>query len=142
MGFCPYSLSTWISFRFGELMGQVLRQLFGRKPPQPAQKTAWESRPFEDSDEYRDYPADPGSDVNLVVGSPPYRQGSRTNQNLSLPPGAVIASTRSFVRAYHAPHCECVEKIWPGNERWFQSHREAIEAGYRPCRWCRPDRMN
>lgn len=39
---------------------------------------------------------------------------------------------------YHYPSCEWAKKIKPENQIWFSSPEEAKEAGYKPCKVCRP----
>lgn len=39
---------------------------------------------------------------------------------------------------YHRPNCEWAQRIHSENEIWFSSVDEAREAGYRPCKVCRP----
>lgn len=39
---------------------------------------------------------------------------------------------------YHYPDCKWAERIKPENEIWFDSIKEAEEAGYKPCKACRP----
>lgn len=39
---------------------------------------------------------------------------------------------------YHKPSCEWAEKIKTENERWFSTEKEAQQAGYKPCKVCRP----
>lgn len=39
---------------------------------------------------------------------------------------------------YHYPDCQWAQKIKPDNEIWFSSQEEAEEAGYKPCKVCRP----
>lgn len=39
---------------------------------------------------------------------------------------------------YHYPSCRWAKKIMPNNLVTFQSAKEAQEAGYLPCKVCRP----
>jgi len=39
---------------------------------------------------------------------------------------------------YHYPNCEWAQKINPANLVKFKSAKEAQEAGYVPCKVCRP----
>ncbi len=39
---------------------------------------------------------------------------------------------------YHFPHCPSAKKIKPSNRRMFNSVKEAVDAGYVPCKGCRP----
>jgi methylphosphotriester-DNA--protein-cysteine methyltransferase len=39
---------------------------------------------------------------------------------------------------YHYPNCEWAQKINPANLVKFKSAKEAQEAGYVPCKICRP----
>ena len=39
---------------------------------------------------------------------------------------------------YHKPSCEWAQKILPKNEVWFDTAEQARQAGYKPCKTCRP----
>jgi len=39
---------------------------------------------------------------------------------------------------FHLPGCRCVEALAQDNRRTFQSRDEALQAGYEPCKVCRP----
>lgn len=43
-----------------------------------------------------------------------------------------------YSNRYHYPDCEWARRIFPGNQIWFSSSREARAAGYVPCEVCRP----
>ncbi|WP_425463814.1 Ada metal-binding domain-containing protein [Neomoorella humiferrea] len=47
-----------------------------------------------------------------------------------------IGNARSKI--FHLPTCEWAQKIAPQNRVEFGSREEALSAGYRPCRVCRP----
>ena len=47
-----------------------------------------------------------------------------------------VGSAKSNI--YHYPTCEWALKIHPDNLLTFKSSKEALDAGYRPCRVCRP----
>ncbi len=46
----------------------------------------------------------------------------------------VASSTRKH---FHRPECQWVAYIPPVRIREFDSHREAVRAGYKPCKTCR-----
>lgn len=39
---------------------------------------------------------------------------------------------------FHYPDCRWAQKISPANRVYFETREEAIEAGYTPCKVCRP----
>jgi micrococcal nuclease len=39
---------------------------------------------------------------------------------------------------YHYPDCQWAGKIKPENEIWFSTKNDAEEAGYVPCKVCKP----
>lgn len=39
---------------------------------------------------------------------------------------------------FHYPYCSAAKRIKPGNLRVFKSRREAVNAGYIPCKICKP----
>lgn len=39
---------------------------------------------------------------------------------------------------FHQPGCRYVRQIKPGNSVGFRSRQEAVDAGYVPCKVCRP----
>lgn len=41
-------------------------------------------------------------------------------------------------KIFHYPNCQWAKKIAPQNKVIFESREEAIKAGYRPCKVCRP----
>lgn len=47
-----------------------------------------------------------------------------------------VGSTRS--KKFHRPDCDWAQRISPDNRVEFKSREEAIEAGYEPCKACRP----
>ncbi len=47
-----------------------------------------------------------------------------------------LGSKKSDV--YHYPHCRYVQNIKPENVRTFASAAEALQAGYRPGKVCKP----
>ena len=49
---------------------------------------------------------------------------------------AYVASTKSQV--FHKSDCQWVAKIDPKNRQTFQTREEAIKAGKRPCKVCKP----
>jgi hypothetical protein len=59
---------------------------------------------------------------------------NQTTQTTTLP--KYVGSINS--NKYHYPDCEWAQKILPENEIWFDTEAEAEEAGYRPCKVCRP----
>jgi hypothetical protein len=40
------------------------------------------------------------------------------------------------IRHFHRPNCEWAEYIKPPNLQEFDSHQEAVDAGYKPCKTC------
>jgi hypothetical protein len=40
------------------------------------------------------------------------------------------------VKHFHRPNCEWAEYIKPPNLIEFDSHQEAVDAGYKPCKTC------
>ncbi len=56
---------------------------------------------------------------------------------------SVIADTGKYIGSqrsdkYHYPWCKWAQRIQPWNEIWFSSAAEAREAGYVPCKVCKP----
>ena len=50
-----------------------------------------------------------------------------------------VAYVASAIREpFHKPDCRWALKISPANLRTFKTREEAIEAGHRPCKVCRP----
>lgn len=49
---------------------------------------------------------------------------------------AYIGNSRTKV--FHLPDCRWAGEISPANRVAFKSRAEAVNAGYRPCRVCRP----
>jgi len=47
-----------------------------------------------------------------------------------------IGNARS--KKFHRPDCEWAQKIAPGNKVEFKTREEAVEAGYVPCKVCKP----
>ena len=47
-----------------------------------------------------------------------------------------VGSSKS--NKYHYPTCEWASKIHPDNLVTFKSAKEALDAGYIPCKVCRP----
>ena len=43
-----------------------------------------------------------------------------------------------FSNKYHFTHCRSAQKIKPANRRVFYSVKKAVDAGYVPCKRCRP----
>ena len=39
---------------------------------------------------------------------------------------------------FHRSECRCLQRLSPGNRRGFSSREDAVEAGYDPCKVCRP----
>jgi len=50
--------------------------------------------------------------------------------------GNYVASKNS--NKYHFPSCQWAQRINPSNRVVFKSAREAIQAGYVPCKVCKP----
>jgi hypothetical protein len=49
---------------------------------------------------------------------------------------AYVASSKS--EPFHKPSCEWAKKISPKNLEKYKSRDEAIKAGHRPCKVCKP----
>ena len=47
-----------------------------------------------------------------------------------------VANTKSGI--YHRASCRYVKRMNPGHERFFSTSEEARNAGYTPCKVCRP----
>jgi len=41
-------------------------------------------------------------------------------------------------KKFHRPSCQWAQKISPGNRVWFETREEATNAGYQPCKVCKP----
>ena len=41
------------------------------------------------------------------------------------------------VRLFHRPNCKWAAYLTPTNTQGFDSHEEAVGAGYKPCKTCR-----
>ena len=65
---------------------------------------------------------------------------------LAVPGGAAPAAAQkqpAYVASakrepFHKPDCEWAKKISPANLETFKSRDEAIKAGHRPCKVCKP----
>jgi micrococcal nuclease len=44
----------------------------------------------------------------------------------------------SLREPFHRPSCKWAQKIAPGNLQTFKTREEAIKAGHRPCKVCKP----
>ena len=68
------------------------------------------------------------------------KQVSKSKQSLSSPrsslEGKYVASKKS--NKYHFPSCKLAQKVSPSNRVVFKSAKEAIQAGYVPCKVCKP----
>ena len=42
------------------------------------------------------------------------------------------------LKHYHLPHCTIAQKLTPADSRQFISVKEAVDAGYAPCKICKP----
>ena len=54
----------------------------------------------------------------------------------AMTPGGLILGSKSGT-TYHFPWCPGAAKIAPQNQRWFQSEKEARNAGYAPAKNCK-----
>ena len=52
------------------------------------------------------------------------------------PKVAYVASTKSI--PFHLPSCIWARRILPENLQTFQTRAEAVKAGHRPCKVCKP----
>jgi micrococcal nuclease len=50
-------------------------------------------------------------------------------------PGPFVAS--KYPGHFHRPTCKWANEISPENLIDFETHEEAVEAGYKPCKTCR-----
>jgi phosphatidylserine/phosphatidylglycerophosphate/cardiolipin synthase-like enzyme len=41
-------------------------------------------------------------------------------------------------KKFHKPNCGWAQKISPSNRVWFDTKQEALQAGYQPCKVCKP----
>jgi len=41
-------------------------------------------------------------------------------------------------KKFHKPNCGWAQKISPSNRVWFDTKHEALQAGYQPCKVCKP----
>jgi methylphosphotriester-DNA--protein-cysteine methyltransferase len=48
----------------------------------------------------------------------------------------------SFSMKYHRPQCEWAQKISKHNRVTFKGGKEAVAAGYAPCKVCRPSKKD
>ncbi|NSW82776.1 MAG: thermonuclease family protein [Syntrophothermus sp.] len=58
-------------------------------------------------------------------------------------PGTKTTSSGKYIgnsssKKFHLPNCEWAQKISPQNREEFSSRAEAVNAGYEPCKVCRP----
>lgn len=61
---------------------------------------------------------------------------STTEKNKKLILEKYVGAKNSHI--YHRPTCIAAQRIPPGNMRVFYSVKEAVDAGYVPCKICRP----
>ncbi|MQL50853.1 hypothetical protein GFC01_00890 [Desulfofundulus thermobenzoicus] len=50
--------------------------------------------------------------------------------------GKYIGNSNS--KKFHYPDCQWAQKISPSNRVEFNTREEAVNAGYQPCKVCRP----
>lgn len=77
---------------------------------------------------------DAGSATTAASTSP--KQGSQQSADRLATQYQYVASKNSDV--FHKADCRWVEKISPANLVGYNSRDEAIQAGKRPCKWCKP----
>jgi len=63
-------------------------------------------------------------------------QADETTSPATSTEGKYVASTQSD--KYHYPDCRYAKNIKPENEVWFDCARDALNAGYQPCKVCNP----
>jgi hypothetical protein len=68
------------------------------------------------------------------------KQGPKSKQSVSSsrssPEGKYVASKKSS--KYHFPSCKWAQKVSPSNRVVFKSVKDAVNAGYIPCKVCKP----
>jgi hypothetical protein len=93
----------------------------------------------------RDRHSGPGRDgrVELARARP---GGRRTEAPPDLPapehetaesPGTAYVGNIRLER-FHRSECHCLQRLSPQNRRGFETREEAVDAGYEPCRVCKP----
>lgn len=74
-------------------------------------------------------------------------KSSSVNTTTNAEPKQEIKSTKNVAehyignrddRTFHEPNCREAKKLTTANEVYFATRDEAIDAGYRPCKICRP----
>ena len=71
-------------------------------------------------------------DENVLV------QRIARNRLFELHPEQVYGSTHSYQQLYHRPNCPAKNVTWKNHLIWFKDWRRAEEAGYHPCKNCKP----
>jgi micrococcal nuclease len=62
-----------------------------------------------------------------------------TDQTSAKPAQSMVAYVASAIREpFHRPDCRWAQRISPANLQTFATREEAIKAGHRPCKVCRP----
>lgn len=68
-----------------------------------------------------------------AIAPPAFAQASEDQDQVKQ---VFVGSRHSNV--YHLPTCSAARRIKPENLIGFKSREEAVRAGYRPCKICRP----
>lgn len=129
------------------------------KENQLAFKTeVWQSEPVMQAVAVESMPADVTNAVleqveafihAYIAANPPDKQPSDANDVSIVPREQVKPAAKSTPAEYkyvasknskvfHKPHCPSAKRIKPENLIGYSSRDEAINAGKRPCKWCKP----
>lgn len=73
--------------------------------------------------------------ANTFASEPNDREAAKS-QRTQIPTGAFVASKNS--RVFHKPDCPFAELILPENLVTYKTRDDAIKAGKRPCKRCKP----
>lgn len=73
--------------------------------------------------------------ANTFASEPNDREAAKS-QRTQIPTGAFVASKNS--RVFHKPDCTFAEFILPDNLVTYKTRDDAIKAGKRPCKRCKP----
>jgi len=65
-----------------------------------------------------------------------FRNQTETNVKSSSGQRGYVASNNSDI--FHKPDCRWAKNISPDNLVTYKSRQEAVKAGKRPCKWCKP----
>jgi hypothetical protein len=78
--------------------------------------------------------------ATLLVASGVIGCTEKTTEQLSekSAPSAVAYVASITREPFHRPGCKWAQRISPANLQTFQTREEAIKAGHRPCKVCKP----